>query len=129
MAGSGELTFSASLDPRLGWLIVSVQVGELVEDRFLSMALSTLTAQSAISVPTRNLLLPTGHLTTLPTREDRYVLRDLQIDGQSIPDLEVGISGLATRAGVSGLLGLNFFQQFVDVHVHLPTLELRLTDP
>ena len=106
MAGNGDLAFCARLNPRLGWLLVGVEVGEFVGDRSLRMAVST-----------------------LPSREDRYILRDLQIDGQPIPALEVGISRLASRAGVSGLLGLNFFRQFLELHVDLTDLRFTLIDP
>jgi hypothetical protein len=63
------------------------------------MVLSTVTVSSGISVATRNLLLSSGHLTTSPTRPDRYLLRDL------------------------------FLRLFLAIHVDLPALQLTLVDP
>lgn len=92
------------------------------------MALSTLSPLSGIGVTTRNTLLATGYLITLPNREDRYLLRGLQIEGWQLPELEVGISGLAGRARIAGFLGLNFFRRFSDVRVHIPTLDFMFSN-
>lgn len=129
MVSGGELRFRASSHPRYGWLLIRLQVGEPPEDLVFDMAVSTLTPVSALSVAARNVLVTKGHITTLPQRADRYRLRDLQIEGHRFPDLEVGVSRFAGRAGVDGLLGLNFFQQFADVRLHVPDLEFTLVEP
>ena len=129
MPGGSELRIQARIDPRYGWLLVSLRVGQAAGGYPLNMAISTLTPVTAISVATRNLLLPTGRITTVPDKADRYLLRDLWIQDQQLPDLEVGISALAGRAEVSGLLGLDFFARFAQVCVQTPTLEISLLDP
>ena len=106
---------------------IEIQQGPL--RRILEMAVSTLTPTSALSVTTRNSLLAVGCLTTLPQRPDRYLLRGALLNRQPIPDLEVGLSGLAERAGVGDMLGLNFFQQFIDVRFHVPDLEFTFVNP
>ena len=126
MAGSGELSVEAQIHPRLGWLLLSLQTGESVDAVFFSMAFSTISPRSGISLPARNRVLPTGYLMTVAEKEDRYLLRDPRLSGQSIPDLEVGMSRLAGRAGVDGILGLDFFGRFIEVRFHLPSLRLTL---
>jgi hypothetical protein len=126
--GDSDLTFRASIHERFGWLIVRLGVGDPAEGRFLDFVISTLAATSAVSVEARNRLLMTGYLSTLPQRPDRFLLREVRISGQLVPDFEVGLSGLAGRAAVDGFLGLNFFRHFVDVRLHVPNLEFTLVD-
>jgi hypothetical protein len=129
VASASELTAQVWQHPRYGWLMLELQVEQAGKPQSIMMAVSTLSPTSALSVTTRNNLLALGCLTTLPQRPDRYLLRGAQINRQPLPNLEVGISGLAERTAVGGLLGLNFFQQFVDVRFHVPDLEFTFTVP
>ncbi len=129
MASFSQFTAHAWQHPRFGWLMLELEIDPSRWARSVEMAVSTLTPTSALSVTTRNSLLTLGCLTTLPQRPDRYLLRGAFLNRQPLPDLEVGISGLAERSGVGGLLGLNFFQQFVDVHFHVPELEFTFAQP
>lgn len=126
MVGGGNLSFRVQPHPRYGWLIATLQVGTPGENLFLEMAISTLTPLSGVSISARNALLATGYLRTQPDRAERYLLRQLSIEGQDVADLEVGLSRAAHRAGVAGFLGLDFFLRFLDVHVHVPTLQVTL---
>jgi hypothetical protein len=82
---------------------------------------------SGISEEVRDGLLAAG---LLELRGGRfYVLRDLEIQGQPVPDLLVGVSPRVTEVGAQGVLGLNFMGQFTDVHFHVPTLRLTLSRP
>ena len=46
-----------------------------------------------------------------------------------MPDIEVGASGQLRRAGVEGLLGLDFLQRFREISLNPSTLELTFVDP
>lgn len=51
-----------------------------------------------------------------PTRHGHeVVLRQLQIQGQPIPDLPVQVDAGIARLGIDGILGLDFFEQFEEV--------------
>jgi len=129
MAGGGELSVVAQPRPKYGWPIITVQVGESGDSQFLEMVLSTLSSLSGISIAARNSLLATGHLATVPSQADRYLLRHLKIDGQDAPDLEVGINRAASHVGVAGFLGLDFFALFATIHVDVPSLRLTFVAP
>lgn len=59
----------------------------------------------------------------------RFLVRDLRIAGQPIPDLEVRVSAAMVRLGVDGILGLDFFEQFELVQWHPRTRRVILVDP
>jgi hypothetical protein len=51
----------------------------------------------------------------VPLSADAYMLRDLCIAGQPLPDLAVRVSAAAMVAKADGILGYNFFGQFTEV--------------
>jgi hypothetical protein len=113
--------FRLDFDRRRWWLTLPLEVGGAIT---FDLVLDTGSPLSGISERVRDALLGTPYLGHLGA--GRYRLRDLQIRGQPMPDLEVGISRRATEVGVDGVLGLAFFAQFVDVCINIPTLELTL---
>lgn len=56
-------------------------------------------------------------------------LRNLRIQGQPIPDLRVRRRRAIPEVTAQGILGLDFLNQFTDIHFHVPSLRLTLTDP
>ena len=91
------------------------------------MVLDTAAPFSAISESARDSLAAQGLLG--PVRGRHYLLRNLTIQGQSVPDLRVGLSLRVTQLGVDGLLGLNFFGLFTEIHCHVPSLRITLSRP
>jgi hypothetical protein len=116
------LQFRLTLDRRRWWLTLPLEIGGIVT---LHLVIDTGSPLTGISERARNLLLRTPYLRRMGAR--RYALTALRIQGQAIPDLQVGLSRRATEVGVDGVLGLTFFGQFEDVHVHVPTLQLTLS--
>lgn len=121
--GSGELSVRTWSHPRYGWIIIPLEVGGLFT---LAMVLSTSSPLSYIRRSASETLAAVG--LARDTGENRCVLRDVSIHGQTIPDLPVRI-----RQGVfpttDGILGLDLLRQFSDIHFNVPTLRLTLTDP
>lgn len=120
---SGRLAVQTALHSTKWWLIIPLEIGGLLT---IDMVLDTGSPLSSISERVRDLLVPTGYLD--PISQTLYVLRSLNIQGQAIPDLRVRTSRRTTRVGADGVLGLDFLAQFTDVHFHVPSLRLTLTD-
>jgi hypothetical protein len=119
-----ELSIQTSLHRPNQWIIVPLLVDGRAD---LRMVLDTGAPFSAISEEIRDGLLAAGLLGTAGSR--LYVLRNVEIQGQPIPDLPVLVSARVAQVGAQGVLGLNFLRQFTDVHFHVPTLRLTLTRP
>jgi len=64
-----------------------------------------------------------------PRTERSYVLTDVTADGQPLPPLQVRVSGALGLIGAGGILGLDFFAQYEDIHFHVPTFRLTLNSP
>jgi hypothetical protein len=93
----------------------------------INMVLDTGSPYSAISEGVRDSLLAA---TLLPNGEGRaFHLRNLKIQGQTVPDMAVILSHRVTQVGAEGALGLDFIRQFTDVRFHVPSLLLTLTGP
>jgi hypothetical protein len=118
-----SLSVQATLDSRTLWIVVPLVVGE----RSIRMVLDSGSPIAAVSRPTLDLLLTDGRVD--PADGPNYMLRSPTIQGQLIPDLRVCLSRHVTRAGADGMLGLNFFGQFTDVHCHVPTLRFTFSGP
>ena len=61
---------------------------------------------------------------------DVYPLRQMSIEGQSIPDFDVRlmpVARLAYRWDI--ILGANFFENYSDIHLNIATLVARFIDP
>jgi hypothetical protein len=119
-----ELIVDATLHRTKRWILIPLTVGHQF---IVYMVLDTGTPFSGISEGTREGLVRLGLLGPAPARA--HVLRDLEIQGQSIPDLPVLLSRRVTQVGAEGALGLDFLRSFSDVHFHVPTLRLTLTGP
>ena len=124
MPGGSDLSISLHL--LRGWLIVPVRVGARYT---LEMVLDTGAPLSGISQGTANLLLPTGFLEPMQRRGNVYLLKQLSIQGQPIDDLEVRVLQRLTEVRAPGILGLDFLGRFEEIHCHVPSLTLTLTDP
>ncbi len=61
-----------------------------------------------------------------PIGNDRYLLRNLRITSQPVPDLEVEVNPAITHLGVDGMLGLDFFATFQEVRWKPATGEITL---
>ena len=88
------------------------------------MVLDTGSPLSGISFRTRDALASNGDL--VPAGPRRYLLRDLSIEGQPLPDLVVRLSQRASAVGADGMLGLDFLNTFTEIHLNVPTLWLTL---
>jgi hypothetical protein len=93
------------------WMVIRLAVGQ---DIAWDMLPNPLALRSSITP---------GALDDLRTREaampasgNRIRLRNLRIDRQPVPDLDVTVSVAVTRLRVDGVLRLDCFEQFVGVH-------------
>jgi hypothetical protein len=118
-----NLSIQGTLDTRTFWIIIPLIVG----DRSIRMVLDSGSPMSAVSQSTLDKLFADGLVD--PADGPTYVLPSPTIQGQVVPDLRVRLSRHVTRAGADGVLGLNFFGQFTEVHCHVPTLRFTLTGP
>jgi hypothetical protein len=112
------------LDPRTLWLTVQLHIRGDAGPR---MILDIAAPFSGISEPVRDVLAERGLLGAIRGRH--YLLRDLTIQGQPVPNLAVGLSPRATQLGADGVLGLNFFGLFTELHCHVPSLRITLSRP
>jgi hypothetical protein len=103
---------------------VPILVADNVE---IAMVLNFGVPRSSISTAVRDRLIMQE---LVPPRTERtYLLSDVTADGQSLPPLEVRVSGALRLIGAAGILGLDFFTQFEDVHFHVPSMRLTLSGP
>jgi hypothetical protein len=105
-------------------LLVPLSVGGQVT---LDMVLDTGSFPSSISRTAYDVLVGEGIVDA--TERDSYVLKALTIESQPISDLPVRISQRATDLKIDGILGLSFLGNYTDVHFHVPSLRLTLTNP
>jgi hypothetical protein len=120
-AGSSDVCFRLQLEPKTWWLTVPLH---LAGQFTLDMVLDTGSPLSGISYLTRDVLARQDLL--VPVGPRRYLLRDLTIENQPIPDLVVRLSQRASAVGIDGMLGLDFLNRFSDIHLNVPTLWLTL---
>ena len=119
-----QIVIVPRLDPATFWLTVQLYVqGQVGPEMVLDIAAPF----SSISEGVRDDLARRGLLGA--ARGRHYLLHDLTIQGQPVPDLAVGLSPRVTQLGVDGLLGLNFFGLFTEVHCHVPSLRITLSRP
>lgn len=119
----GEVAIATRLHARNRWILVPLRVGDLG----VNMVLDTGAPLTAISERTQALLHGAGLIES--AGQGRFVLRDITIAGHPMPDLPVRVSRRVTEAGAEGVLGLDFLRRFTDIHFHVPSLVLTLTDP
>ncbi len=119
-----EVVIQTTVHRRNRWIIVPLVVGRRA---LVRMVLDTGAPFSGISESVRDDLLELGLLEAAGARA--YVLRELEIQGQSIPDRPVLLSRRVTQVGAEGALGLDFLRQFTYVQFHVPTLRLTLMSP
>jgi hypothetical protein len=93
----------------------------------IEMVLNFGVPRSSISADVRDSLIMRE---LVPPRVERtYILADVTADEQPLPPLSVRVSGALRLIGVAGILGLDFFTQFEDVHFHVPSFHLTLSSP
>ncbi len=119
--GGRELSFHLLLHPTSWWLIVPLGLGD---EASLSMVLDTGAPLSGISRRTRDGLAERSLL--IPHGRRHYLLRDLRIAGQPVPDLVVRESNRLTEVGADGAVGLDFLNRFTEIHCHIPSLWVTL---
>ena len=109
MPGSGhEITFRLEPDRNNRQLIIPLSVGQ---DIVLDM-LPVPQATSVISRRALQMLIAGGQI---GGDGPSYVLSNLRIKGQAIPDLTVRVSAGPAMLGVDGIIGESFFSQFASV--------------
>ena len=109
---------------RHGWVIVPIRVAGALN---IAMVLSFGVPRSSISTTTRDRLIMRELVP--PTIERTYVLSDITADDKPLPPLHVRVSGALRLIGAGGILGLDFFGQYEDIHFHVPTFRLTLNGP
>ena len=115
-----ELVIQLVRGPRSRRYIIPLRVGRevtlemLAEPNVLKSVLSERTRRSLIMA---ELVPPTDEPATCP-------LRDLRIQGQTIPDLDLPVSAVVER--VDGVLGLDFFRNYRSVEFDPRTFRLTL---
>jgi hypothetical protein len=121
-----EISVRVRLHETKFWLLVPI---ELLGYRGIRLVLDTGTPQTGISASLLSELQARGLAPPSGTRlgSQLYVLQNLSIDGQSIPDFEVLVSRSATRFALDGILGLDFLAQFRRVCFDVDEMRLTLT--
>jgi hypothetical protein len=105
--------------------MVELEVGST--KTVLAMVLDSGSPVSGLSGRSITNLADAGLLETGGRRS--YVLRQLRVLDQAIPDLVVRQSRRAEQVGVDGILDLDFLWRFEEVHFHMPTMRLTLSRP
>lgn len=106
------------------WLVVRLAVGSHI---VWDMVPNPIASRSAISPLALTDLASKEGLS--PTSNDRSLLHNLSIAGQSVPDLEVQVNPAIARLGVDGVLRIDFFAKFREVRWKPTTGEITLLVP
>lgn len=124
MARLPRIEIQASQHPRYGWVMVRI----LVDGRLdINMVANFGIPRSSTSATTRRDLIMEE---LVPPRNERsYTLTGLTVDRQLLPPLSVRVSGTLGPIGAGGILGLDFFGQYEDIHFHVPSFRLTLNGP
>src|SRR5262245_7228147 len=102
-----EIVVQTHFDRRGGWVVARLALrGEEV----LPMVIDTGAFYSAISERTRAELMRKALLEG--RGGNRYILRDVTIDGHPIGDIPVRLSRRVSEVGAIGLLGLDFLGRY-----------------
>jgi hypothetical protein len=121
----GSVVAQAALHPSGRWLTLPLMIAGTYA---LRAVLDTGSPQSALSPRISNDLSSQGLLR--PAADPRrFLLADLTIGGQAVPDLEVGVLRRLDPMEVDGLLGLDFLLRFSEVHFILASLQFTFVDP
>ena len=88
------------------WLVVPLSLGP---DHILEMLPNLFAARSTISQRALDELRSNG---LIASGDSPFVLRDLRIVGQPVPDVAVHVGTAASILRVDGILGYDFVQQF-----------------
>lgn len=62
----------------------------------------------------------------VPYGTGRYVMRELDVQGQRFPDLYVTVRSRVTEVGADGIIGLDVLSQFREIHFERETMTLSL---
>jgi len=124
VANERELSIQAIRDPR-GWLVIHLMLPLIPRTRWrLDVMLNSGRPQSVISRTSRDRLVVLDLLRH--ESGDRYRLAGAEADGQPLPDFPLRLSAGPALLGVEGMLGLDFFDQFVRVCLDTDPLLLTL---
>ena len=123
MAGDdGEVSVQLIYDADRRWLVAPLSVGQ---DLVLwvvpnpGFPRSVISRQAAEDLASRGVLVASGRRA--------YVLHDLQIHGQPVPDVVVQPSPLTRVLGVDGILGFEFFAHYARACLDIATFLMTLT--
>ena len=119
-----KIEIQAWQHPRSGWVMAWIVVGGAVE---IPMVVNFGVPRSSVSPATRDRLIMLELLP--PTTARTYILSDITVDGQPLPPLHVRVSGALRLISAAGILGLDFFGQYEDIHFHVPSFRLTLNGP
>jgi hypothetical protein len=123
---SGRLSLQVEFHRRFWWPQVPLEINGVVT---YNMVIDSGTGFSCIGESMRDLLLKKG-LTKLEGQDksgnDIYLLTNLKIQGQSIPDLRMRFSSRVTEVGAYGLLGIDFLYKFKEIHFYRQSRQLIL---
>lgn len=122
MSTPGELVVQAALHQSGRWITIPLTVAH---DYRLWAVLDTGAPVSAVSPRIAAALMAQGFLRE-STRPNRYLLTPVAIEGQRLPDLEVGVIRRLDRLEVTAPLGLSFLMQVAHIHFDTAALRLRL---
>lgn len=120
--GSGRIIVEASADARRGWLVIRLEVVGLSFDASLVFFPESRMSQDVIDfLKLYQLVTDLGH--------GRYAVRGLTLGGVVLPSLEVIATAQLGRVQLDGILGVNFLNQFTEVHLNPSSFQLTFVDP
>lgn len=122
MSIPGELVIQTTLHRSGRWITVRVTVNHGWD---FDAVVDTGAPATAVS-PSVYARLRGDGLLQAATTPNRYRLASLTVDGQPLPDLEVGVVRRLDRLDVDALLGLDFLTKFAHIHFDTAALQLRL---
>ena len=117
-----ELSIQTWPHPLYDWIMIPLEVGG---DIVVDVVLSTYSPLSYVSERSRNTLVGLGFGESVG--DEQCHLYNVSIQGQRIPDLSVRVRRNVVPTA-DGILGLDFLNQFTDIHFHVPTMRLTLTE-
>ena len=124
MASSESKLIVQTRDHPIGLIVVPFAVGEFYN---LLLILNTGFVISALTPGVRDSLEALGHLQHTAGRF--YQLHDLRLGGRPVPPLTVRVNIAIATLGVEGIVGLNFLNQFREIHFDVESRVLTPTFP
>jgi hypothetical protein len=120
-----EVSFQLRIEPvgsrGIRQAVVGLSVGP---DVYPTMVFQPTTFRSTISSRLLQDLAGRGMLN--PSTGPTFIVRDLRIAQQPVPDLRVSVGLAANVFDIDGILGANFLQPFSELRLDIPTLRVKL---